>query len=46
MILTQVWYEKNVYEQLLEKLKEKLEVCERLLLIGIQLTVRNSCKDV
>ena len=40
------YYEKNVYEQLLEKIKEKLEVCIRLLLIGIQLTVRTSCKDV
>ena len=39
-------FDKKKHEQLLEYQKEKLEICEKLLLIGIQLTVRDSCKDV
>ena len=39
-------FEKSIYEELRENLKERLEICEKLLLIGIQLTVRDCCKDV
>ena len=39
-------YDKNIYEQLLEKMKRKIEISENLLLIGIQVTVRDSCVDV
>ena len=39
-------FDKNTHEQLLEYQKKKLEICEKLLLIGIQVTVRDSCVDV
>ena len=41
-----IQYDKNIYEQLLEKMKRKIEISENLLLIGIQVTVRDSCVDV
>ena len=39
-------FDKNTYEQLLEFKKRKLEICEKLLLVGIQVTVRDSFVDV
>ena len=39
-------YDENIYEQLLLEMKKKLELCKKLLLIGIESTVRNSCVDV
>ena len=39
-------YDKSIYEYLLGNMKKRIEICEKLLLIGIQLTVRDSCKDV
>ena len=38
--------DQNLYEQLLECAKRKIAICEKLLLIGIQITVRDSCVDV
>ena len=36
----------NLYDQMLEAMKKRLEICEKLLLIGILITVRDSCADV
>ena len=40
------FYDNNIYEELLEKYKVKLDAHEMILLIGIRQTVRDSCVDV
>ena len=40
------FYDNNIYEELLETYKVKLDAHEMILLIGIRQTVRDSCVDV